>query len=92
MNKYETCGGDYHEDDPNHRIEKITGQVVPKIERVIAEAKSLDEITLDKIDKIIEKTAERHDIELDREDLLRRSFESIAEKDGGAAGRLPRGI
>ena len=87
MNKYEICGGESCEDDPNHRMEKIIGQVVPKIERVVSDAKSLDEETMNKVGRIIEKTKDKHEIELDREDLLRMAFESIAERGGGLQER-----
>ncbi|KKS83966.1 MAG: hypothetical protein UV60_C0030G0007, partial [Parcubacteria group bacterium GW2011_GWA2_43_11] len=60
----------------------------PKVTRAILETGSLDEITLDKIDRIIDKTFRNNNVAFDRDTLLCESLESIAEIDGGLPDKL----
>jgi len=87
MNNYEKISNSV-EDTPDQKKIKLLGRIVPKVTRAILETGSLDEITLDKIDRIIDKTFRNNNVAFDRDTLLCESLESIAEIDGGLPDKL----
>ena len=87
MNDYENINNS-SEDNPDQKKIKLFGQIIPKVTRAILETGSLDEITLDKIDRIIDKTFRNNNVAFDRDTLLCESLESIAEIDGGLPDKL----
>jgi len=87
MNNFERVNNTF-EENPDQKIIKLNGQLVPKIIRELEIRHSLDDTTQIEIDKILKRTSRKNNVVFDKDTLLFESLDRIAIRDGGLSDKL----